>query len=96
MMEPGRYIYFQFFLIYFINLIYIYIHFHFFFGFLLKSYSFSEAVQLFGKAALRGRLARLGSSALSPEELSATEDTARPPSQGQQHRGNLYKRNIFI
>eukprot|EP00435_Cladocopium_sp_Y103_P021841 s892_g5.t1 len=41
-------------------------------------YRLNLAPQLFAKAALRARLARLGPTALSPAELSATEETQRP------------------
>ena len=51
---------------------------------------FPEAPQLFAKAALRARLARLGPSALSPAELSAAEETQRPASGGAQRRGKVW------
>ena len=46
-----------------------------------------EAPQLFAKAALRARLARLGPAALSPAERSAAEEPPRPASGGAQPPG---------
>eukprot|EP00913_Durusdinium_trenchii_P017555 g16496.t1 len=48
-------------------------------------YRLSLATQLFVKAALRARMNRLGSQALSADERSAAEEPQRPASCGAQH-----------